>query len=73
MKAYFIRTNTYGTNTPHIIDEETMEQAEKGRNYLNPEEFMFHCEADSMNEAEEQYWKEFSEMACDYMAEKDYP
>lgn len=73
MKSYYIRTATYGTNTPHIIDEEVMHQAERGMNYLNPDEFMHHCEADNMHDAEEQYWEEFSQMAFDHEAEKDHP
>lgn len=73
MKIYYIRTDSYGTSSPNIIDEETMYQAENRMNYLNPDEYMFLCEADCMHEAKEYYWKEFSEMAFDYEAEKDYP
>lgn len=46
MMSYYIRTATYGTNTPHIIDEEAMYQAEHGINCLNADEFMYHCEAE---------------------------
>lgn len=73
MTIFYIRTATYGSSTPHIVDQDTMDQAERGMNYLNPDEFMYHCEAENMNAAEEQYWKEFSQMACDYQAEKDHP
>lgn len=73
MKTYYIKSETYGTGTPNIIDEETMIQAEQGKNYLNPDDYMFHCEADCMEDAEEQYWKEFSEMAFDRIAESCHP
>ncbi|MGN0999721.1 MAG: hypothetical protein ACI4PO_09235 [Faecousia sp.] len=73
MKEYYIRIATHGTNTPHIIDEEAMYQAERGMNYLNPDEFMFLCEADCMNDAKEQYWEEFSRMANDSFAERLHP
>lgn len=70
MKTYYIETRTYGTNMPNIIDEETMYQAEHGMNYLNPDDFMFHCEADCMHDAKEQYWEEFTQLAFDKEAEK---
>lgn len=73
MKEYYIRVSTYGTNAPHIIDEEAMYQAEKGMNYLNPDEFMFYCEADCLHDAKEQYWEEFSEMSFDKEAERMHP
>lgn len=72
-KLYYVRISTYGTNAPHIIDEEAMYQAEHKMNYLNPDEFMFLCEADCMHDAKEQYWEEFSQLANDYIAEKEHP
>ena len=73
MKCYYIKTATYGTNRPDIIDEEAMYQAEHGMNYLNPNEYMFHCEADCMHDAKEQYWEEFSQIAFDREAEAMHP
>lgn len=73
MKEYYIRLNTYGTGTPHIIDEEAMYQAEHGMNYLNPDDFIFHCEADCMHDAVEQYREEFSRMAFEKEAERLHP
>ena len=70
MKEYYIRIATYGTNVPHIVDEEAMYQAERGINHLNPDEFMFLCEADCLHDAKEQYWEEFSQMANDAVAER---
>lgn len=73
MREYYIRIDTYGTNTPHIIDEEAMYQAERGMNYLNPNDFMFHCEAECLHDAQEQYWEDFSTMANDAVAERLHP
>ena len=73
MREYYIRTATWGTSKPHIIDEEAMYQAERGMNHLNPDEFMFHCEADCMADAKEQYWEEFSQHAFDLEAEACHP
>lgn len=73
MKEFYISTATYGTNLPHIVDEEAMYQAERGMNSLNPDEFMFHCEADCLHDALEQYWEEFSQMANDAEAERLHP
>lgn len=73
MKEFYIRISTYGTNTPHIVDEEAMYQAERGMNSLDPDEFMFLCEATCLHDAIEQYWEEFSEMAFDKEAERLHP
>jgi hypothetical protein len=73
MEEYYIRISTYGTNEPHIVDEESMYQAERGMNYLSPDEFMFLCEAECLHDAEEQYWKEFSETAFDEEGERTHP
>lgn len=73
MNTYYIRIDTYGTNNPHIIDEETMYQAERGMNYLDADEFMFCCDADCLHDAKEQYWEEFSHMAFDTEAERLHP
>ena len=73
MREYYIEISTYGTNTPNIIDEEAMYQAERGLNYLNPDDFMFHCESNCLHDAKEQYWEEFSQMAFDHDAEKVHP
>ncbi len=73
MREYYIRTATYGTNRPHIIDEEQMYQAERGMNYLNPDEFMFLCEDNCLHGAKKQYWGEFSCMAFDAEAEAMHP
>ena len=73
MTNYFIKIATYGTNEPMIIDETTMEQAERGENHLNPDDFMFHCEANTMEEAAEQYLEEFSQIAFDRIAETMHP
>ena len=73
MKPYYIKTDTYGTGMPNIIDEETMYQAEHRMNYLNPDDYMFLCEADCMADAKEQYWDEFSQLVNDKIAESCHP
>ena len=73
MKEFYIRIETYATPNPHIVDEEQMYQAERGMNYLNPDEFMFLCEADNLHEAHEFAMEEFSTAANDAFAERLHP
>jgi len=53
MTGYYIRLDTWGTNTPNIVDDKAIYQAERGMNYLNPDDYDFLCEADSLHDAEE--------------------
>lgn len=69
MAEYYIRIPTWGTTEPHIIDEAAIEQAERGVNYLNPDDFMFLYEAESIEDAEVMYWEEFSRYVNDLFAE----
>lgn len=48
----------YKIDNEQIIDAETLRQAEHGKNYLNPNDFMFLCEAENMHEAEQYYRRE---------------
>lgn len=50
---YFInyRNDRFNTYDPQVIDEKTMEDAENGLNYLNPDDFMFLCEANTLEDA----------------------
>lgn len=45
----------YRSKREQIIDEVTLEDAEKGKNYLNPDDFMFLCEANSLEDAQDKY------------------
>lgn len=45
----------YRSKSELIIDQETLEDAESGKNYLNPDDFMFLCEADSLEDAQDKY------------------
>ena len=45
----------YRINEEQIIDERTLEDAENGKNYLNPDDFMFLCEANSLEDAQDKY------------------
>lgn len=38
-----------------IIDEKTLKEAEQGLNDLRPDDFMFLCEADSLEDAQDKY------------------
>lgn len=73
MNRYYISISTCYTPNPNIIDEDTLDQAERGENYLNPDDFMFHCEASSMEDAVKCYWKEFSEHWNQIEGESDHP
>ncbi len=73
MNNYYVNIFTYCTSTPHIIDEETMLQAERGENYMNPEDFMFLCEAPSMVEAIECHDEERSRHLNDIEGERYHP
>lgn len=73
MNRYYIRTLTYNTPNPDIIDEATIEQAERGENYLDPDDFMLLCYADSMEEAVKNYWKEVSQNWNEIEGESDHP
>ena len=70
---FYIRILTYGTSTPHIIDEETLHQAELGNSYLNPDDFMHLCEAHTMEEAIEYHDEERSRAMNDMYAERLHP
>ncbi len=70
---YFIRIETYGTETPDIIDEEAMYQAERGMNYLNPDEYDYLCEADCIRDAEKYYEEELNRYRFDQYAEAMHP
>lgn len=70
---YYIQLSTWGSETPNIIDAETMENAERGLNYLNPEDFNYLCEAGCLHDAEEFYFEELSEAIFDAYAEQFHP
>lgn len=73
MNNYFVNIMSYCTATPIIIDEETLLQAERGENYLDPEDFMFLCEAPSMAEAIKCHDEEFSRHLNDIEGERLHP
>ena len=73
MKNFYIQISTYETETPNIIDEATLEQAERGENYLNPDDFTFLCEAESASAANEAYFDEISKAFFERFAEALHP
>ena len=68
MKAYYINTRTWDRPDAEIIDEITMENAEQGLNSLNPEEFLFLCEADSLEQAKEAWAAAWNQPLSDILA-----
>ena len=52
-QPYFInyKVDSFHTCDPMVIDLKTMEKVEKGLNYLDPDDFVFLCEADSLEDA----------------------
>ena len=73
MKNFYIQISTYETETPNIIDEATLEQAERGENYLNPDDFTFLCEAENASAANEFYFDEISRAFFERYAEANHP
>lgn len=68
--TYYISIETYGTNHPHIIDDNSMDKAEVGLNYLCPDDFMYLCDAEDMQSAVDYYFDIFSQLCFDIEAEK---
>ena len=73
MTAYYIRTATWKTSTPHIIDEGGMNKAEQGLSCLDPDDFMLLCDADSMAEARDIYFEEAGACRSQEVAEAVHP
>jgi hypothetical protein len=74
MKSFYIKLSTWGTAVPQIIDEEAMEQAGRGANYLNPDEFDYLCEAETAQDAEDYYFdNDFRVYVFDRLAESMHP
>lgn len=73
MTTYYISMKTWDNLDAIIIDEATLEAAEHGLNYLNPDDFTFLCEADSMEQAKEIWAKEWNQMVGDRLMEANHP
>lgn len=63
-KAYYIDMTRSGYDFL-IIDEDVLAEAERGNNYLNPDDFMFHLDAESYEEARDAYLKEVMLAECE--------
>lgn len=70
MKNYYVDLGNLFDPEALIIDEETLEAAERGENYLNPNHFIFHGEFKSMEDARQQHCNECWDARY---AEKDHP
>ena len=73
MKNYYINMKTWEDLDAQIIDEETLAAAEQGRNYLNPDDFTYLCEAESLEQAKEAWAKEWNQMIGDRQMEANHP
>lgn len=45
----------YRSDEEQIINEKTLEDAENGKNCLDPNDFMFLCEAETLKNAQDKY------------------
>lgn len=73
MTEFYIQLSTWGTETPNIVDDEAIYQAERGMNYLDANDFDFLCEADCLRDAENYYFDEISKAAFEAIAESNHP
>ena len=73
MKAWYIKSADYREYNAHIIDEDIMKQAEQGKNYLNPDDYDFLCDASSADEARKIHLDERSAMLNQEFGEWDHP
>lgn len=60
-KSYFVNFSQLDDPQATIIDETALEAAERGENYLNPNDFMFHGEFENADEARQALWNEQGE------------
>ena len=73
MKTYYININDLDKLDAQIIDERTLEDAERFKNYLNADDFTYLCEAENMEQAHEAWAKEWNESVFDRIAERHHP
>ena len=62
MKSYDIKIQSYGTLDPEIVESSLVDAAERGENYLNPEEFMHYGEFESLEDALQAHYNEAAEL-----------
>lgn len=60
-KAYFVDITRLNDSQAPIIDEATLDAAERGENYLNPDDFILHGEFESPEDARQALWNEQGE------------
>ena len=73
MKTYYINMNTIDQYDAHIIDDAALEAAERGGNYLNADDFMFLCDAESFEQAKAIWVEEWNQSVFNREAEKHHP
>lgn len=59
--AYFVNVDQLSDPQATIIDEATLDAAERGENYLNPDSFIYCGEYDEIDDARQALWNEQGE------------
>ena len=73
MTTFYYKAGSWGEYDALIIDETTLDQAERGENYLDPDDFYFLCEAENIEAARELYWEEASRALRQLEMESAHP
>lgn len=55
MISFDIRIETYGTKMPDIVPSSVIDAAERGENYLNPDEYMYFGDFENIEAAMQQH------------------
>jgi len=63
--GYYVRILEYGEPNVSLIDEVAMQQAERGENYLNPDDYMLFGDFSSAEEARQAYADECGSLALE--------
>lgn len=72
MKDFYINMNHLDKLDAQIIDEATLVDAERFKNYLDADDFMHLCEAENMEQAKEIWAKEWNQMIGDRIMEASH-
>lgn len=69
MKSYDIKIESYGTMNPVIVESSLVDAAERGENYMNPDEFMHWGEFETLEDALQAHYNEAADL--DYCKKHD--
>lgn len=73
MTYFYIDMKTWDRLDALIIDEATLQAAEQGLNYLNPDDFYGLGEAANLEEAQAMWAKQWNESVMDAIYEANHP